>query len=90
MNPTQPGGADPRRATITDPVGLCSNLYRQGVLKLGLARQPHPFVLATNDPVPVLTACVRSDGTVAVEPGGETVCAEVGMVPFRGYNPTER
>jgi len=45
------------------------------------------FVPATNDPVPQLTACVRADGTVGVEPGDPGVCATVGMTVFTHYLP---
>lgn len=39
-------------------------------------------------PDPRLIACVRGDGTVAVEPGGPIVCAILGMTVFVQYQPS--
>ncbi len=87
---TLPNGTTLGSGLIDDPVRVCGNLYRQGALKLGVARLPGPITLATDDPVPQLTACVRADGTVAVEPGGPAVCAAVGMTLFSHYLPPSR
>lgn len=85
--PTLAAGTTVGDGMISEPVALCADLYRQGVLKLGVAHLSVPPTLATDDPVPRLTACVRGDGTVAVEPAGPAVCATIGMTVFTHYLP---
>jgi hypothetical protein len=86
--PTLPSGTTIGNGLISDPVALCSQAYRDGVVRLGVAHLPGSAPRATNQPVPRLTACVRDNGTVAVEPGGPGVCATVGMAPFTHYLPS--
>ncbi len=83
---TLPNGTITGPATITDPVDLCSQVYRDGALKLGVARLPGTAArVVTDQPVPALTAGVRTNGSIGVEPGGPGVCATVGMTPFIHY-----
>lgn len=73
-------------AYITEAVGTCASLWQQGVLKLGVAHYAPPANLPTGQPVPHLTACVRSDSTVGVIPGPTGVCPTIKMVAFTGYS----
>lgn len=82
-----PNGTTPGNGMIDDPVALCGQVYRDGALRLGVAHLPGTAPRAANQPVPALTACVRADGSVGVEPGGPGVCATVGMTPFSHYLP---
>lgn len=84
---TLPNGTTLGNGMIEDPVALCGQAYRDGALRLGVAHLPGTATRVTNQPVPALTACVRSDGSVGVEPGGPAVCATVGMSPFTHYLP---
>jgi hypothetical protein len=64
----------PGPAAIDSAVSLCSDLWRQGFLRLGatgMALQPDTSV---RHQVPQLTACVLPDGTAAVFPGPPSTC----------------
>lgn len=71
---------------ITQAVATCASLWQQGVLKLGVAHYAAPATLPSGQPVPHLTACVRSDNTVGVVPGPTGVCPSVNMAAFTGYS----
>jgi hypothetical protein len=64
---------------IDDAVSTCSDLWRQGFLKLGaqgVVQQPDTSV---SHQVPQLTACVMSDGTAAVFPGPPSTCQDLSL-----------
>jgi hypothetical protein len=72
-----PGKSEP--VAIDDAVSTCSDLWRQGFLKLGaqgMVRQPDTSV---SHPVPQLTACVMPDGTAAVFPGPPSTCQDLSL-----------
>ena len=65
--------ADPAQRiqlATSDPIGGCQELWQSG--QLG-ARD-----------VPPLTACITEDGIIAVVPGGDQACADLGFSLWRG------
>lgn len=74
---TPAGAASP--AQVADPLGICSDLWRQGVLRPGpdgARGAPDPEASYS---VPPLVTCVLADGTAAVFPGSKSTCAALGL-----------
>lgn len=63
-------GANGTDATIDDVVATCAQAWRDGVLVKGSRQVGTDIAPGRNNPVPELTACVRTDDAVAVMPGG--------------------
>lgn len=82
-----PEGAGGGVVQIDDPVAACADLWSQGVLRAGVedAQPPTP---GANLPVPRLAACVidyyDDVAVVAVVPGDETVCQQLGLPRWAG------
>jgi hypothetical protein len=53
-----------------DPVAACREVWQSGVFGTG--------------EVPALTACVTNDGIIAVVPGGDQACVDLGFALWRG------
>jgi len=64
--------------TIKRAVEACAGLWEQGVLVQGAqtAGQPNPQLKAE---APALVGCVDPDGVAAVFPGGQGLCASLGL-----------
>jgi hypothetical protein len=74
---TDPAGGP---VSIDDAVGLCSDLWAQGLLASDWDPQTSQPDTTLSQPVPDdLTVCVMRDGTAAVIPGGDAVCSELGL-----------
>lgn len=54
----------------SDPIESCAELWRNGVIALGDA--------------PALTGCITDAGSIAVVPGQQQVCAELGLANWVG------
>jgi hypothetical protein len=63
-----PGSRDAVQVPIDDAVGICTDLWRDGVLNS-----------PDGSAVPDLTVCVMRDGTAAVVPGPSGVCGSIGL-----------
>jgi hypothetical protein len=74
----------PGPAAIDDAIGICSDLWRQGFLRLGakgIAQRPDT---AISHQVPRLTACVLPGGAAAVFPGPPSTCQALSL-PRAGH-----
>ncbi len=80
---TKDGAGEQGPVSIEDAKSLCSDLWKQNVLDAttpnGMA-PPSAFDRTFSHQVPSpLTVCVMGDGTAAVIPGDEHVCAKLGL-----------
>jgi hypothetical protein len=67
------------QSQVANALDVCTDLWRQGFLQLGVASvTAHPDT-AVAHPVPPLAACVLPDGRAAIFPGGPTTCAHLGL-----------
>jgi hypothetical protein len=71
-------GAGQRAEAIREAVGLCADLWRQGVLRLGEPNALGPT--GQVEEVPPLTPCLTEDGVAAVFPTNRDVCTSLGML----------
>jgi hypothetical protein len=84
-------GTTVARATAADgtraeaaAVELCADLWRQGFLRAGAPGPLDPTGVATDLPVPPLTACTLDNGIAAVFPGDEHLCTSLGLPRLAG------
>lgn len=68
---------DQEFVAIRSAVGLCGELWEQGVLRPGAQQAMEPT--GRIEPVPPLTACLTPDGVAAVFPTDLDVCASLGL-----------
>ncbi|MBM7024986.1 hypothetical protein [Clavibacter zhangzhiyongii] len=67
------------RVQQTDPVGLCTSMWEQGMLNPAIEEGSSHNDFSTVTATPELTVCVLPSGTAAVLPGGNDTCARVGL-----------
>jgi hypothetical protein len=68
---------DGKSERVTDALGICAVLWRQGLLRPG-----EPGLgprIGSHHPVPSLVACVLPDGVAAVFPGRPHTCARLSL-----------
>jgi hypothetical protein len=64
---------------VTDAVGACSVLWRDGFLVLGTSHIIRVTQPTTVHPIPPLVVCTMPDGTAGVFPGKQTLCKKLGL-----------
>jgi hypothetical protein len=76
-------GSDGKPASISDAVGLCSDMWSQGILDSrtanGMASVNTTGSVSPRAVPSELSVCVMTDGAAAVVPGPKSVCAEIGL-----------
>jgi hypothetical protein len=66
-----------RPVQVTDALSVCAVLWRQGLLRRGIAGLGPR--IGSHHPVPPLVVCVMPDGVAAVFPGRAHTCADLGL-----------
>lgn len=72
-------GAPWSNAQITDALGTCQMLWRDGFLAPGVSTVVHQTPTTTVHPVPNLVVCTMPDGTAGVFPGTASTCSNLGL-----------
>ena len=70
---------DPTADAAALALEICAGGWAQGRFSATDPKVSDALSTRTDLPVPPLTACVLDDGSVAVFPGPETVCADLGI-----------
>jgi hypothetical protein len=76
-------GAPESNAQVTDALGVCQMLWRDGFLTPGVTHAVHVTVATTVHSVPGLVVCTMPDGTAGVFPGTTSTCAKLGLAEPR-------
>jgi hypothetical protein len=79
----RPAGTPGSAAQVDNALGVCSDLWRQGFLRLGATSIQRPAPNTTHE-VPLLVACTLSNGTAGVFPGDASTCAKLGLPSASG------
>jgi hypothetical protein len=72
-------GAPGSHAQVTDALGTCGMLFRDGFLTRGVSQLVHVTQPTTVHPVPSLVVCTMPDGTAGVFPGNSSTCSVLGL-----------
>jgi len=64
---------------VTNALGTCGMLWRDGFLLPGTSHIGHVTQPTTVHPVPNLVVCTMSDGTAGVFPGNSSTCSVLGL-----------
>jgi hypothetical protein len=64
---------------VTDALGTCGMLWRDGFLAPGVSHIVHVTETTTVHPVPNLVVCTMRDGTAGVFPGNSSTCSVLGL-----------
>jgi hypothetical protein len=64
---------------VTDALGTCTMLFRDGFLTPGVSRLVHVTQPTTVHLVPNLVVCTMPDGTAGVFPGNSSTCSVLGL-----------
>lgn len=80
-NGTAVAAAGPPGSTtqVTDALGTCAMLWRDGFLAAGVPHVVNVTGATTVHSVPPLVVCTMSDGTAGVFPGDPKLCARLGL-----------
>jgi hypothetical protein len=72
-------GAPGSQAQVTDALGTCGMLWRDGFLSPGVSQIIRVTEPITVHPVPNLVVCTMTDGTAGIFPGAASTCSELGL-----------
>jgi hypothetical protein len=64
---------------VTDALGTCGMLWRDGFLAPGVSQIVHVTETTTVHPVPNLVVCTMPNGTAGVFPGKASTCSVLGL-----------
>jgi len=64
---------------VTDALGTCAMLFRDGFLTPGVSQLVHVTQPTTVHAVPNLVECTMPDGTAGVFPGNSSMCSVLGL-----------
>lgn len=66
-------------AQVTNAIGTCSMLWRDGFLANGVSHVIRVTESTTIHPIPSLVVCTMPNGTAGVFPGTSSTCAKLGL-----------
>jgi hypothetical protein len=72
-------GAPGSQAQVSDAIGTCAMLFRDGLLTLGVSQLVYVTQPTTMHLVPNLVECTMPDGTAGVFPGNSSTCSVLGL-----------
>ncbi len=72
-------------AQVTNALGTCSMLWRDGFLATGVSHVIRVTESTTIHAVPSLVVCTLPNGTAGVFPGTSSTCASLGLPKSRRY-----